>query len=127
MAHHTSLPLIAEINRTVEMLGMYRPELARILHLKCFDVSNPTMLEILLLDDAELESRARRFVKLYALLERQFSGDAAAMANWVRRENVLLETTPLLAMVDQDRTEDVISLLSMSMFLELPITGINHV
>ena len=120
-------PLIAEINHTVDMLGVYRAELARILHLKCFDVSNPIMLEILLSDDVELERRARRFVQLYTLLEKQFSGDAAAMANWVRRENVLLETTPLLAMVDQDRTEDVIALLSMSMFLDLPTTGINHV
>jgi hypothetical protein len=122
-----SNPLIAEINHAVEMLGMYRAELARILHLKFFDVSNPIMLEILLSDNDELVLRAKRFVKLYALLEKQFSGDVTAMANWVRRENVLLETTPLLAMVVQDRTEDIIALLSMSMFLDLPTTGINHV
>jgi len=106
------LPLIAEINHAVDALGMYRAELARILCLKCDDVSDSMQLELLLGDDPEIAYRAKRFTYLYALLDKQFSGDAAAIAHWVHRENEFLGTTPLLAMVDQGRMEDVVAVIS---------------
>ncbi|HEC27286.1 MAG TPA: hypothetical protein ENI67_07750 [Gammaproteobacteria bacterium] len=106
------LPLIAEVNHAVDALGMYRAELARILCLKCYDVSDSMQLELLLGEDPEITYRAKRFVYLYALLDKQLSGDTANMAHWIRRENVFLGTTPLLAMVDQGRLEDVIAIIS---------------
>ncbi|MEA1889488.1 MAG: hypothetical protein U9N50_06895 [Pseudomonadota bacterium] len=53
--------------------------------------------------------RAEQFTFLYALLEKYFSADSAAMAHWLRRKNASLCTTPLLAMVDQGRMEVVIA------------------
>lgn len=34
------------------------------------------------------------------------------MAHWIRRENIFLGTTPLLAMVDQGRMKDLIAVIS---------------
>ena len=80
------LPLIAEVNHAVDTLGMYRVELARILCLKCCDVSDSMQLELLLEENPQVSCRAKRFTHLYALLDKQFCGDTAAMGRWIPRE-----------------------------------------
>ncbi|NOY15504.1 MAG: hypothetical protein GXP23_00975 [Gammaproteobacteria bacterium] len=42
------LPLIAEVNYAADALGMYRAEQARILCLKCYNVSDFMLLGLLL-------------------------------------------------------------------------------
>ena len=107
-----NLSLIASVNRATDELGLYRAELARILCLKCGDVSDSAHLESLLSDNSELRHKAERFVVFHELLENGFSGDSVAMLNWYRRDNAALDTTPFLAMVDDGRLEDVIIELS---------------
>ncbi len=110
---HTDLPLIASVNRATDSLGLYRAELARILCLKCGDVSDSIHLESLLSDNIDIQKKAERFVAFHELLENSFPGDSVAMLHWFRKENTNLSTTPFLAIVDDGRLEDVmIELLS---------------
>ena len=108
------LRLIASVNHVTDSLGLYRAELARILCLKCGDVSDPVHLETLLSDNADVKKRAERFIHFYQLLDNRFSGDPVAILHWFRKDNKALGTTPFLAMVDDDRLEDVIIELSSS-------------
>ena len=107
-AAHTDLPLIASVNHATDSLGLYRAELARILCLKCGDVSDSIHLKTLLSDNIELQKKAERFVAFHELLENRFPGDSVAMLHWFRKENTNLCTTPFLAIVDDGRLEDVI-------------------
>lgn len=102
------LSLIASVNHATDSLGLYRAELARILCLKCGDVSDSIHLESLLSDNIELQKKAERFVVFHELLENSFPGDSVAMLHWFRKENTSLGTTPFLAIVDDGRLEDVI-------------------
>lgn len=70
-----SLP--GELNRASDSLGLYRAELARILCLKCAEVSDAKMFRILLNGDREVRHRAERFVDFYRLLERTFAQTGA--------------------------------------------------
>ena len=106
------LELIASVNHATDSLGLYRAELARILCLKCGDVSDSIHLKALLGDKIELRKKAERFIVFYQLLESRFPGDSVAMLHWFRRENAGLGTTPFLAIVDDGRLEDVIIELS---------------
>jgi hypothetical protein len=106
------LTLIASVNHATDSLGLYRAELARILCLKCGDVSDSVHLEALLGGNIEIQKKAERFVVFHELLENNFQGDTVAMLNWFRRDNTSLGTSPFLAMVDEGRLEDVIIELS---------------
>ncbi len=105
------LTLIAEINRACDQLGLLRAELARILGLMCHDVSDSRELEKLLLDTNACQKRARRFIHLYSLLEQHFNQDSVAIINWFRKHHTALNTSPFLALVDEDRIEDIIQIL----------------
>jgi len=107
----TRLSLTAELNHAADSLGLYRAELARILGLMCGDVSGAGMLQTLSRADSEPRRRAERFVCIYRLLEQAFAHDDVAMVHWMRRSHASLGTTPLLAIVDDGRMDDVIALL----------------
>lgn len=104
--------LIASVNHATDSLGLYRAELARILCLKCVDVSDSIHLESLLMDNTDVQKTAEQFVMFYQLLELRFLDDSVAMLHWFRKENMNLGTSPFLAMVDDARLEDVIIWLS---------------
>ena len=104
----TDLALIASVNRATDSLGLYRAELARILCLKCADVSDSFRLKSLLADNIVIQKKAERFVVFHELLENSFAGDSVAILHWFRRENTNLGTSPFLAIVDDGRLEDVI-------------------
>jgi hypothetical protein len=106
------LSLIASINYATDNLGLYRAELARILCLKCGDVSDSIHLESLLCKNREVQIRAERFVLFHQLLSNCFEDNSVAMLHWFRKENNLLGTSPFLAVVDDGRLEDVIIELS---------------
>lgn len=100
--------LIASVNYVTDSLGLYRAELARILHLNCGDVSDSAHLEFLMRENIDVKRCAERFVMFYHLLEKHFNGDSVAMLHWFRKQNKQLATSPFLAMVDDARLEDVI-------------------
>ena len=103
---------IASLNYAIDSLGMFRAELARILCLKCQDVSDSYQLALLLDENTQARNKARRFLEFFQLLEKKFDGDDVGLVHWFRKQNSVLGTTPLLAMVDADRLEDVIALLT---------------
>lgn len=110
---HTShnLSLLGGLSHAGDSLGLYRAELARILGLKCGEVSDAKTLQSLLQHDREVCRRAERFVCFYRLLEQKCAHDSVAMVHWFRRQHAALGTTPFLAIVDQTRLDDVIEQL----------------
>jgi len=104
-----SLSLIASVNHAADSLGLYRAELARILDLMCQDVSDSIQLESTLESSLECRLKAEQFVVFYDALEERFSADTVAMVNWFRQHNVELDTTPFLAMVDENRPKEVLN------------------
>ena len=81
------LSLLAELNHAADSLGLYRAELARILGLKCGEVPDAKTFQSLL------------------------RNDDVAMMHWFRRQHAVLGMTPLLAIVDDGRLDDVIAQL----------------
>ena len=71
---HTGLPLIASVNHATDSLGLYRAELARILCLKCGDVSDSIHLESLLSDNIDIQKKAERFVVFHELWDGHGAG-----------------------------------------------------
>lgn len=111
--NNIKLPLVAELNHASDRLNLYRAELARILGLHCQDVSTPHKLEQRLHTDTIVKHRAERFIVLYQLLETKFPGDDGVdLVHWFRKLQPQLGTTPLLAIVDERRLEQVITLLT---------------
>lgn len=104
--------LIAAINYATDNLGLYRAELARILGLMCGDVAESRQLEILLDHNPESRKQAERFVFFASRLEMLFSHDRCRMTHWFRTEHKILGTSPFLAMVDENRLEEVISVIT---------------
>lgn len=109
-----SRALIASVNHAADNLGLYRAELARILGLMCADVSDISRLESILKARAECQLRAEQFVLFYDFLDKTHSSDAVLMLNWFRRHNNELGTTPFLALVDEGRLVETITLLKHS-------------
>lgn len=105
----TPRTLIAALNHASDSLGLYCAELARILGLRCDDVSDSRALEKQLQYEAPVQECAQRLVHLYTLLETRFDDDNVAMVHWLRVEHSGIGTTPLLAMVDEGRLEDVVA------------------
>jgi len=108
-----ALSLIASINYATDSLDLYRAELARILGLMCQDVGSSMQLEILLNRDSEARMRAERFVFFVSRLEAMFHHDRSRMVHWFRAENKSLGTSPFIAMVDENRLEEIISVMSI--------------
>lgn len=104
-----SLSLIASLYHATDILGLYRADLARILGLMCENVSTPNYLERLLSENAAYLQKAKRFVYFFELLDSRFPASEENMIHWFRKDNTALGTSPFLAMVDDNRLEDVIA------------------
>jgi len=94
-----------------DLLGLYRAETASILKLNCADIGEFFSGRRILQPSTQVWELAGRFIKFYNLLYRQFSGDGIAMCHWLRAHNAQLGKSPLLAMVDDQQLEQVITLL----------------
>lgn len=105
--------LIASINHATDCLDLYRAELARILGLMCADVGDSLQLEMIINSDSDIRARAGRFVLFVDQLEILFCYDRCKMVHWFRAHHKVLGTSPFLAMVDENRLEDVISVLGI--------------
>lgn len=99
--------LTPAVLQAAEMLGMYRAELARVLHLQCGDIGELTSMRKTLQPETDAWQKAVQFVQFFNELYDKQKGDASALCHWLRCTNPELEATPLLSMVDNDDLERV--------------------
>ncbi|MCK5092500.1 MAG: hypothetical protein KAR30_08215 [Gammaproteobacteria bacterium] len=103
--------LTQSVLQIIDMLGIYRAELARVLHIKCEDVGFLVERK----RDLELETdawdQAVLFVRMYEALFVYCKGDGVAMCHWLRSENKDLKGVPMLLMVDDDKLSQVLGFL----------------
>lgn len=120
MSKPIQLKPIAALNHACDSLNLYRAELARILGLHCDEVSDSKQLLQLIHTNTDLAHKTQRFLLFFQKLEARFgqengtAADSVEMVHWFRRHHPFLNTTPLLAMVDEGRLEDVILALESS-------------
>lgn len=103
--------LTQSVIQITEMLGMYRAELARVLHIKCEDVGRLADNRQNLEPGTESWGQAVLFVQLYEILYEYCEGDEAAMHHWLRSMNKRLTGEPLLLIVDDDKLPKVLGFL----------------
>lgn len=106
--------LTQSVLQIIDMLDIYRAELARVLHIKCEDVGFLAERK----RDLELETdawdQAVLFVQMYEALFVYCKGDGVAMCHWLRSENKDLKGVPMLLMVDDDKLSQVLGFLESS-------------
>jgi hypothetical protein len=71
--------LIAAVNHATDTLGLYRAELARILGLKCAEISDSRTLELILTSNTAIRNRAKLFIRFFMLLQTALSIDKKAL------------------------------------------------
>lgn len=103
--------LTPAVLQAAEMLGMYRAELARVLHLQCGDIGELTSMRKTLQPETVAWQQAVLFVRFFNGLYDKQNGDESAMCHWLRSDNDKLQSTPLLCIVDNDELERVIQAL----------------
>lgn len=103
--------LTQSVIQITEMLGMYRAELARVLHIKCEDVGRLADERQNLEPDTESWEQAILFVRVYEMLYEYCEGDEVAMCHWLRSMNKTLAGEPLLLIVDDDKLQQVLIFL----------------
>jgi len=103
--------LTQSVVQITDLLGLYRAETASILKLNCTDIGDFFSGRRTLPPSTQVWELAGRFVKFYNQLYRRFSGDGIAMCHWLRAHNEQIGKSPLLAMVDDQQLEKVITLL----------------
>ena len=111
--------LTQSIVQIIDMLGIYRAELASILHLKCDEVGSMAEGVRSLVPETEAWDQAVLFVRMYEALFVYCKGDGVAMCHWLRSENKDLKAVPMLLMVDDDKLTQVLD------FLEAHLETIN--
>lgn len=94
------------------MLGMYRAELARVLHLQCQDIGRLADIKQLLEPDTDAWRQAVVFIRLYQTPFAGMQGEKATIHHWLRAENEGLDGVPLLLIVDDDRLREVLDFCS---------------
>lgn len=97
-----------------EMLGMYRAELARVLHLQCGDIGRLTSAKHDLAPDTTAWKQAVLLVRFYAGLYKKMQGNGVAMCHWLRADNEELNGVPLLLIVDDNALARVIDHIEQS-------------
>lgn len=105
--------LTQSVIQITEMLGMYRAELARVLHIKCEDVGRLADERQNLEPETESWEQAILFVRLYEMLYEYCEGEEAAMHHWLRANNQGLAGEPLLLIVDNNKLQVVLKYLEM--------------
>ena len=104
--------LTPAVLQAAEMLGMYRAELARVLHLQCQDIGRLADMKQLLEPDTVAWRQAVVFIRFYQTLFAGMQGEEAAIHHWLRTENDALGGVPLLLIVDEDRLAPVLEACS---------------
>ncbi len=100
--------LTPAVLQIADMLGMYRAELARVLHLQCGDIGRIATIKETLTPGTQTWQQAVLFVRFYRALYAAMDGDEVAMVHWLRADNKALQGVPLLLMVDEDRVANVL-------------------
>jgi hypothetical protein len=114
MAHKLEYPqgnaqgLTCAVLQATEMLGMYRAELARVLHVRCGDVGELAERKALLEPGSNAWEQAKLFVRFYNALYDMSDGDSVAMYHWLRADNRALQGSPVLLIVDEGQLQLVI-------------------
>jgi len=93
--------------QAMDLLGLYRAELARVLHVHCGDVGALATGRTFLQPGTRAWQQARQFVALYQLLSDKMQHDEVKIYHWLRAFNPALAGTPLLLIVDDDRLQQV--------------------
>ncbi len=92
----------------MELLGLLRAELARILHLQCEDIGAIAEGREQLDPDTPAGKQAQLLIILYNNLFEQESGDGARMCNWLRRVQPAWGKSAFYLMVDEGRIAQVL-------------------
>jgi hypothetical protein len=100
--------LTPAVLQAADMLGMYRAELARVLHLQCRHVGRLSEAREHLVPGTEAWHQAALFIRIYQALHAVMNGDEVAMCHWLRAHNKDLLGVPLLLLVDDDRLSEVL-------------------
>lgn len=100
--------LTPAVLQAAELLGLYRAELARVLHLQCGDIGRLGAARERLVPGSRSWQQAVLFIRFYRALYTLMQGDEAAMCHWLRASNRQLEGVPLLLLVDEDRLSEVL-------------------
>lgn len=100
--------LTPAVLQAAELPGLYRAELARVLHLQCGDIGLPGAAREKLVPGSRSWQQAVLFIRFYRALFAVMEGDEAAMCHWLRASNRQLEGVPLLLLVDEDRLGEVL-------------------
>lgn len=108
----TPQSLSQAVIQVTELLGLYRAETARVLHVHCEDIGELFDGKRLLIPGSVAWYKAIQFVEFYNSLFESMQGNSVSMCHWLRATHTQLGTTPLLAMVDQDQIDKVIELLT---------------
>ena len=90
------------------MLGMYRAELARVLHLRCEDIGQFAAAKKHLQPGTQAWQQAVMFIRFYQKLFDGLHGSEAAMHHWLRAENKEAGGVPLLLIIDEDQLLQVL-------------------
>ena len=104
--------------QVMDMLGLLRAELARILQLKCADIGRLANARQDLEPRSPAWQQARLLLQCYASLYQYLQGDSVQMYNWLRRFEPNLSGIPLLLMVDEERLVEVAAYLDSKAGLE---------
>lgn len=106
--------LTPAVLQAAEMLGMYRAELARVLHVLCADIGEFAEIKKHLEPDTLSWRQAQLFIRLYQILYVQMQGNEAATHHWLRVDNKDLGGVPLLLIVDENKLPEVLDFCEQS-------------
>ena len=104
--------LTQSILQATELLGMYQAELARILHVKCQDISEFAAAKRHLEPNTTTWQQAELFIRFYQALFDKMKGNEIAMHHWLRAENKQLNAVPLYLMVDDDQLQLIVEYIA---------------
>ena len=103
--------LTQSVLQIIDMLDIYRAELARVLHIQCEDVGLLAEGKQNLEPETDAWHQAVLLVRLYEALFAYCKGDGVAMCHWLRSENKDLKGVPMLLIVDDDKLSQVLGFL----------------
>ena len=110
--NHSEKTLTQAVFQVMQMLGIFHAELARILGLKCADITQLGNSQRRISADTKAWHEAEKLIKIYENLYQKYSGDEQAIYHWLRKHNRELQGVPLYLMVDELRIDDVLNVLT---------------
>jgi len=106
--------LTQAVLQIVDLLDLFRAELARILHLKCGDIGELAAARRCLEPGTDAWEQAQLLVRCYRALFEHMHGDGVAMRHWLRVEQPGLGGVPHLLLVDDGRLRTLVDYLENS-------------